>query len=283
MMGGINTFYTPGHVQTDTSGGPGSPGGDANSWFFQEMAKRRARQEAADTEAKQQAKFGKGRNYGPSAEERAAHEDLMNKKFYDIPQQRELQKIQLQAAQLGLQDQRSELAAKMGPQPMKVTTAGMSTFYSPDNNAMNAYQRKAYLPENADTKNTGSAVPTGSISSPDIGAAMAGAQNTNVAPPPPEAPLPATNMGGGAKPMVNVGGMPQAQQSHNYASLDQPILTPSSASNSPLRNPMSPLQMASQLDQNSRYQSGANPDPYRDPYLAREDPRVTALRRTGRG
>lgn len=103
-MGGINTFYTPGSVQTDTSGGPGSGGSDMSSFFFQEMARRRAKQDAAEAEAKQ-AKLGmRAGNAGTRTITRTAEE----MPGYVSPHQRQMQELQLGAARQAIRNENAK-------------------------------------------------------------------------------------------------------------------------------------------------------------------------------
>ena len=87
-------------------------------------------------------------------------------------------------------DEIMQMQARQNPAPMRmVTGAGITPGYVMDTNAMNAYQRQAYLPQNstrAFTPAEGAAAKTGYDEATDwnagMGAARAGTQNTNLPP-----------------------------------------------------------------------------------------------------
>ena len=152
-MGGISTFYNPGSVTTQAP--VGNTGGVDPRAFFYEMARRRVAEQPHGAGASSgEAQRLQQRLAGPAMQERP----------FDMEGDR------LRHAQIN--DQLLQMQARQQQAPMRVVGgAGIVPGYMQDVNAMNAYQRQAYLPEKSETVSAGPETPTGSIASVDGSAA----------------------------------------------------------------------------------------------------------------
>jgi hypothetical protein len=132
-VGSINTVISPGSTSTVTQPDAVPMGGTDLANFYRELLRRKtmALQHPVDSfsaDARPVASMAAA----PSRDEMASGPSPIDK----------------QLAYAQKEDQLLQMQARQNPAPMRmVTGAGIIPGYVPDTNAMNAYQRQAYLPQ----------------------------------------------------------------------------------------------------------------------------------------
>ncbi len=172
----VQSSYPGGGSNTSASGGGG------NSYFDALLARENqallAQQQQRSGAAAQVARPAMSRGMNTAG----AQGGPSDMSLFTGPTQ--MEKLQMEQMQMKTQDMRAALAARMNGQPMRmVGGAGIMPGYMPDVNAMNSYQREAYLPKEsilAPTQIDPVRAADDDRFNERLAAQRAGAQNTNL-------------------------------------------------------------------------------------------------------